>query len=147
VTAHEEMMQSAFGLQVFGFVQKRHMEGQLVQMLPGAFRILQNYVEVEEVDSRRIVCIKAEHVYSRLLLEDDTQKLIRRTLSYLEEMLVPVGFIRIHKSFLINAGHVTSWHAGEVITVTGSYPISVRLRAQAKKQYDRYCMEHAKFCE
>lgn len=147
VTAHEEMMQSAFGLQVFGFVHKRYMEEQLAEMLPRAFWILQNYVKVEDVDSRKIVCIKAEHVYSRLFLEDGTQKLIRRTLGCLEELLGSVGFIRIHKSFLINASHVTGWHAGEVATAVGSYPISVRLRTPAKRQYDRYCMEHAKYCE
>lgn len=146
VTAYDEMMQPAFGLQVFGFVQKRYLEEQLSEMLPRALQILQDYVMVDGIDSRRIVCIKAEHVYSRLLLEDGSEELMRRPLSYFEKMLVPTGFIRIHKSYLVNARHITGWGSGEVETADGKYPVAVRLRTSAKRQYDQYCEAHAKYC-
>ncbi len=147
VTAHDEMMREAFGLNVFGFIPKEKMEVHLKEMLPKLLGILQSYVMINgEIDSREVIYVKVERVYSCLVTEDGSEHLIRDSLSHLEKLLKPVGFVRIHKSYLVNAKWVAKWREGEVVTCKGTLPVSVRMRAKAKKQYDSYCMEHAAYC-
>lgn len=146
VTVHDEMMQSAFGIHVFGFIQKKNMEAHMTEILPQAVQILQNYTMINgQIDSRQVIYIDSEHVYSKFHLIDGSEKLMRISLEKLQKTLAPVHFIRIHKSYLVNAAHIKKWMDTEVVTDCGTFPISVRMRAKAKKQYEKYCLEHAKY--
>lgn len=146
VTAHDEYMPSAFGMQVFAFIHKKQLEAHLNEILPKALQILQSFVLIDgKIDSRQVVYIASEHVYSRLFLSDGSEHLLRTPLGNLEELLRSVHFIRIHKSFLVNAMWIKKWREKEVLTDCGSLPCSVRMKANAKKQYDDYCLTHARY--
>ncbi len=146
VTEHDELMSSAFGIQVFGFIEKKNLEAHMTEILPRAIQILQNYIIIDnKIDSRQVVYIVSEHIYSKFILEDGSEQLLRISLEKLEKMLAPVHFIRIHKSYLVNAARITKWQEKEVVTEHGTLPISVRMKPMAKKMYDRYCLEYARY--
>lgn len=147
VTIHDEMMMSAFGVNVFGFIPKESLEHGINRMLPSAMEILQNYVMIDEyTDSRDVVFIKSEGVYCRLVMEDGSEKIIRSSMKRMEEILCCVGYIRTHKSYLVNPKWISKWDGGVITTCRGEVPVSGRLRAKAKKEYMAYCEKYAGYC-
>lgn len=147
VTIHDELMMSAFGLNVYGFIHKESLEHNLNRILPSAMEILQNYVMIDEyTDSRNVVYIKSEGVYCRLVMEDGTEKIIRSSMKRIEEMLYCVGYIRTHKSYLVNPKWISKWDGGKIMTCKGEVPVSGRLRTKAKKEYMDYCKKYASYC-
>lgn len=146
VTEHDELMQSAFGIHVFGFIQKKNLNAHMKEILPKAVQILQSFVMINgEIDSREVAYIRSEHVYSKLYLKDGNEKLMRISLENLEKILLPVHFIRIHKSYLVNFIYIKRWQENKVMTDYGILPVSVRMRTKAKKQFDIFCKEHARY--
>lgn len=147
VTVHDELMMSAFGMNVFGFIHKEFLEHNIKQILPSALEILQNYVMIDEdTDSRKVVYVKSEGIYCRFVMEDGSEKLIRIAMKKLEEMLLGVGYIRTHKSYLVNAKWILKWEGGKIITSNGEVPVSGRLRTKARKAYEIYCKKNAGYC-
>ncbi|WP_448808792.1 LytR/AlgR family response regulator transcription factor [Agromyces bauzanensis] len=59
--------------------------------------------------------VQARGDYSRLVTDTDTH-LIRETISELEERWADAGFIRVHRSYLVDGGAIT------VARLTGSHP-------------------------
>ena len=147
VSKHDELMRSAFGIHVYGFIQKCRLKQQMQQILPEALEILQNFCLIEgNVDSRNVVYIKAEHVYSRIVMKDGSERLLRTSLEKFEKQLTRVGFIRTHKSYLVNPIWICKIEGKEVKMVQANIPISVRLRTKVKKEYEEYCKIHARYC-
>lgn len=69
-----------------------------------------------------ILYLKGENNYTKFFLSDGTSKLISKTLKEYENLLEPLNFIRIHKSFIINIVWVKSYkyeHMGQVEMKTG----------------------------
>jgi two-component system LytT family response regulator len=60
-----------------------------------------------------IVCFIAEESYTHVHLNDKTNKLISRKLGELEELLATSGFIRVHKSYMVNVSHIKKYIKGE----------------------------------
>ena len=50
--------------------------------------------------------------YTRIVLQDD-QRLVSKTLKYIEDRLPPQLFLRIHNSYLVNIDHVAGYIRGE----------------------------------
>lgn len=147
VTSHDELAISAFGIHVYGFVVKKLWKEQLPDLMSSAIEILNQSVLVDgDIDSRKIVYIKSERVYSRLFLSDGSEKLIRISLSELEGQLVQVSFIRVHKTFLVNPQWIKSIKDREIVMERGKVPISVRLCGEVKHKYKEYCEKNARYC-
>lgn len=147
VSMHDELMASAFGMHVYGFIRKCTLEQSIQQMLPGAMEILQNYSMIEgNIDSRQVVYIKAERVYCRLFLEDGKELLIRQSLEKLERQLGAVGFVRTHKSYIINLKWVCKLEERGAQTKLGTVPVSIRLKTKTKKAYEEYARKNAGYC-
>lgn len=53
-----------------------------------------------------VIWLQAEGVYTRVGLSEGKNVLVSRHLKEFEKMLLPYGFIRSHRSFLINLDHV-----------------------------------------
>lgn len=147
VTNHEELVFSAFGLQVFGLVLKDQLERQFGTMLQAAVRMMNQYVLVDDVvDSRNILFIRSERVYSNLILTDGSSRLVRTSLADLEKQLLPVGFIRCHRTYLINAKWVDRFN-GKTVEIQGNeVPISIRKLAEVREKYRKYCEKNARYC-
>ncbi|MEE9348481.1 MAG: LytTR family DNA-binding domain-containing protein [Flavobacteriaceae bacterium] len=71
----------------------------------------QNGFEVLAVQD--IIYAKADDNYTHLFLENDSKKLVSKTLKYFEDALVNSGFSRIHKSYLVNINAIVSYHKGK----------------------------------
>lgn len=106
VTSHNEMMSQAFGVNVMGFVTKSYLDNQLQVMLDDAMKRVMNTVSIEGVDSRKVCYIQAEHIYNILHLKNETEVSVRCSSADLEKMLEVVGFIRVHRTYIINMAYV-----------------------------------------
>jgi two-component system response regulator LytT len=65
-----------------------------------------------------ILWLEADGNYTTIFLKDNERRVVRITLSELEEQLV-ANFTRIHKSYIVNRKHVTEMRSGS-ITINGS---------------------------
>lgn len=146
VTDYADFMPEAFGIKVFGFVQKQRLQEQLSEMFPAVIQLLRDYVILENnINSKDIVYIKVEHIYCHIYMSDGTNTLVRKALKEYEEQLKEVGFIKIHRSYLVNAAHIIEWRKTSVVTASGTIPVSARLKHSTKELYDDYCRKHAKY--
>ncbi|MES2566542.1 MAG: response regulator transcription factor [Bacteroidota bacterium] len=64
---------------------------------------------------QHILWLEAEGNYTTIYLQNDKRRVIRTTLSELEEQLASNNFIRIHKSYLVNKKHITEVRTGSLI--------------------------------
>lgn len=82
----------------------------------------------EVVEAEEVIFCKAEENFTRFRLESGREVMICRTLKYYQEILQPLDFLRIHKSYLINLQHVKKYRkgrGGEVTLVDGTeLPVS-----------------------
>lgn len=60
----------------------------------------------EFINIEMIIRCQADNYYTHFLMTDGKDILVCRTLKEVEALLRPFGFIRIHQSHLINAGHI-----------------------------------------
>jgi two-component system LytT family response regulator len=70
------------------------------------------------IDPAEVVAVEAQGNYVLLRRVSDSAFLLRQSISAVAEKLLPYGFLRIHRSALINAAFVEeiqSWNAGEYV--------------------------------
>ncbi len=70
----------------------------------------QDGFEVLEISN--ILYCEADDNYTKIFLTKG-QKLVSKTLKYFEESLHPHGFVRIHKSYLVNVSGITRYRKGK----------------------------------
>lgn len=70
-----------------------------------------------------ILWIESDGNYSTIHLKDDKRRVIRQSLSELQEQLPATGFIRIHKSYLVNKAHVMELNTNSLIVQNSELPI------------------------
>ena len=66
----------------------------------------------EILATKDILYAKADDNYTHLFLQDNSKKLVSKTLKYFEDALQNNGFARIHKSYLVNINNIVSYHKG-----------------------------------
>lgn len=143
VTNHLERMKEAFGLWVFGFVDKDTMEDELNILLPELINRVCRYVKINGVfDSREVLYLKADGSYTRLYFRKGKQQTIRKTLKELEEELERAEFVRTHRSYLVNMNEITGRITDTVMVGENRIPVSIRLRKKVKETYQIFCREH-----
>ncbi len=137
VTSHDEMMGEAFGLNVLGFIKKEHMKRDLPVMLAPALEMAGHFLIFgEDIDSREVAYIRTEQVYCRLFLVDGTEKVLRTSMRELERKLEESGFVRAHRSYLVNLQYVEAVDDNMIYILSQKIPISVRKRSKVKKAYE-----------
>lgn len=147
VTNHVELMPSAFGIHVFGLVAKKNMGEQLPKMLASAMEMFGQYVILEDgVDSRDIMYIKSARIYSDLYLANGTKKATRVSLEKYGEKLSGVGFVRTHKSYMVNLKYAEEITGKGVRIGADTIPVATRLRRGVKERYMRYCLKNGRYC-
>ncbi len=57
----------------------------------------------------QIIRCEGKRNYTRILFKDDTEKIVSRTLLEFEHLLAPLGFVRIHRSHLVNLYNVVRY--------------------------------------
>ncbi len=92
----------------------------------------QNGFEVLEMQS--IIYAKADDNYTLLFLENNTKKLVSKTLKYFEDALSDNGFARIHKSYLVNVNCIRKYNKGKggTIELSNGKELSVSAAKKSK---------------
>jgi len=141
VTAHEEHAIDAFDLHAVDYVLKPVRAERLAEavrrIVEGSSRpaATEEQVAVERGGVTRfirrsdITHVEAQGDYTRIHTEGGSH-LLRTPLSTLEEQWGPAGFVRIHRSLLINLRHVSEarTQAGRYAVVVGGQELQVSRR-------------------
>jgi DNA-binding LytR/AlgR family response regulator len=109
-----------------GYVVKPFDEGDLIANIelalskkrsnhevPSDKFFVRNRGQLQAVDPLEILYAESEDNYTNIFIEDK-KLVVSHTLKSVEEQLTPFGFIRLHKSFLVNFQKITSIHEGYV---------------------------------
>jgi len=95
----------------------------------------------EVVKIEDIVCCEANDNFTDFYFVSKPKMMICRTLKFYEALLEESGFLRVHKSHLINLEHVSKYNRGKGGVITMSNGMSVTLSPQKKdvflEQFER----------
>ncbi len=88
---------------------------------------------------KSIIRIEGERNYSKIFLTNNKKKLVTKTLSDMEDLLIDKDFIRCHKSHLVNATHINSYPNSISIILSDNtkIPIARRKKEEFKLWYEK----------
>lgn len=124
VSANTDQALRAFEYGVLDFVPKPFTQERLAQALERAtdragrsagaakYLAVRKHGRVELVEIDKILYVEGAGAYAELVLEDGTRELHDKTLEKLLALLPP-GFVRIHKSYLVRLSAVKQLNASE----------------------------------
>jgi len=97
------------------------------------------------VDIRKIICIEADGNYSNFHFTDRPMICASKTIHEYATLLEDSGFVRIHKSYVVNLEHIVQYVKGEggSVMVTGGREVEVSRRK--KEELMRKMKEHFKY--
>lgn len=149
VTSHDELVYDSLQFHPFGFVRKSFLETELNKVLLDCRQELCNrercfFFHSKEGENRLllsdILYLEANGNYLRLVSRDRTYH-FRDTLLAVEKTLGDVGFVRIHKGFLVNQAMVKRLASGEVELMNGTVlPVGRSYAETAKRTLMRFMM-------
>jgi two-component system LytT family response regulator len=67
----------------------------------------------EVVKTKDIVLCRADGNYTEFYFTDGNKKIVSRNLKFFESLLQDHGFLRVHKSYLVNLNEVTAYQKGK----------------------------------
>ncbi len=70
-----------------------------------------------------ILWFESDGNYTTIHLKDNKRRVVRQSLSEIQEQLPVANFIRIHKSYLVNKSHISQVNAGSVIINDAEIPV------------------------
>ena len=80
----------------------------------------------------QIIRLEGESNYTRFFFTEKKPMLASKTLKEFEEMLTTHGFVRIHKSHLVNKKYITNLSGDGVITMTDKSKVEISRRRRAE---------------
>ena len=92
----------------------------------------------EVIKIKTIIRAEASDNYTILYLEGNIKYVLSKTLKYYEELLNEYGFLRSHKSHLLNLSQVVKYKKGKVGQAIMSDGSSVLVSSSAKKELMNY---------
>ncbi len=98
------------------------------------FISLRDQKTVYRVGHREINYIQSWGNYLKFFLDDGQVKVIRGTMKEMEQTLPKKDFVRIHKSFLVNAQKVTAISGNQVVLQEIQLPLGKGYAISARKQ-------------
>lgn len=147
VTDYLQYSLEGYEVQAFRYLLKSELEEKLEQYVQQAFSacrkeraLIRIFSEREEVDipPQAILYIEAALRRSILHLHGFSCDTLptRMTLNELTELLAPRGFLRVHKSFLVNMAHIQKLQSTLVCLKGGvELPVSTHRYPEVKKGY------------
>jgi len=86
--------------------------------------------EVMRVQPDTILYIKGEDNYSNIFLEDGTTSMISTTLKKIYSKISDYGFIRVHKSYVVNLTKITGFNGTTLYLTADLIPIGRAYRSE-----------------
>ena len=149
VSNHKEMMEHAFGKNVFGFLYKpisiNKLKKVLGEMIGNNKCLVDRFGKKIRMSS--ILYIEAMGQYSTICCENNEIHFSGQPISEHEMNLKRMGFLRCHRKFVVNLSKVTQVQEHQVV-IEGVYlPISRRRVCSFKKEYSLYLKEYSNWVE
>lgn len=149
VTAHPQYAVDAFPLGVREYVLKPVSAARLAIALENLRPLLLRSAGGAEVsllafragheqvlqDPLQIVSIEADGNFSHLKMADGSSTMVSEPLSALDARLQPFGFLRVHRSFIVNRAHIAA-HSRSLVRLSGGGVLAVG-RAYADRLFGR----------
>ncbi|MES2516680.1 MAG: LytTR family DNA-binding domain-containing protein [Bacteroidota bacterium] len=77
----------------------------------------------------QVVLLKGDINYTTFYLEGGQEKVVAHTIKFFEQFLATHGFLRIHRSFIINPNYVKEYNAKqEFLTMTNGQKATISRR-------------------
>ena len=97
----------------------------------------------EVISKSSIIYCEADDNYTKIYLRNGEKYLVSRTLKYFEEVLGTDNFIRVHKSFLVNANDIVKYYrkgkTGNIKLSNGLFmPVSASKKANLMAFFKSY---------
>ncbi|WGK65537.1 LytR/AlgR family response regulator transcription factor [Croceiramulus getboli] len=121
---------------VIGIRQKE--EALQERVLNAAHKAVTGKITIPQQDGFEVIAVEdilycqADDNYTYIYLVQEKKKLVSKTLKYFEEALTPMGFVRVHKSYLINVSEVIQYKKGKGGHVVLSNGQSIQVSASKK---------------
>jgi two-component system LytT family response regulator len=122
----------------------RHAEGRIAlpdRLANNDWLLLRDGAREEFVRASAIACITAEGDYTRVGTTDGRTRLVHRSLREWETRLPGDTFVRVHRSALVNLGHVTAvdrhFMSASRLELRGQPPLTISRRAATRLRRDR----------
>ena len=149
VSSREEKVFDALLTQPFGFVRKEKFLKEIVIVVdqfleriaqrsePEWSVVLQQKSGILRINARDIVYVEGSGKTQLLHLSSGGRdQSIYSTMEYITDQLQPLGFLRIHKGFLVNFRYIAAIESTDVALTSGEkLPLSRRTAQQVKEQY------------
>jgi DNA-binding LytR/AlgR family response regulator len=79
-----------------------------------------------------VILLKGEINYTILYLESGKQKLVAHPIKFFEPFLETHGFLRVHRSYMINPNHVKEYHQdNEFLMMTNGQKADISRRKKS----------------
>lgn len=149
VSAREDKMYDTFAVRPFGFVRKSHFLNDLSEtvrlFLEANPSITEDNVLFStskgdfSVSAKQIVFIESYQHNQYVILKDLPKLEIHSSMDNVEKLLADKGFIRVHKSYIVNYRYINRITEGEIILSTGDkLPLSRHKKADVKALWLEY---------
>lgn len=144
ITNYLEYAPEGYEVGAFRYVLKSEVGKKLPLYLPEALAQLeaqqevlkiQNFGERMDIPLSQILYMESQQHTVTIHTQQRTYAFYS-TLTALEEQLGPKGFLRIHKSYLVNMAHLTRYQSQEAVLSNGTtLRVSARSYAEKKQKY------------
>lgn len=96
--------------------------------------ILQTQSGILRFPLKQIIKIESERNYSNIYLTNGTKELSSKNLAYFEDILDDKGFLRCHRSFLVNKYHIET-HKNDLFVLKNGSEIPISRRKKTESEY------------
>lgn len=143
-TKHTDMVQEGYGANVLGFIYKPITLHELKLYIDKtSIRLEQNYpVHINNntyISSDDILYIESDHNYTVLYISDNSKSLVRKSIDNWLIELAPYGFIKIHRSYLVNMYNINHIEHSSIILANGhQLNISRNMLSATKEAFENF---------
>ncbi len=144
ITNYLEYAPEGYEVGAFRYVLKSEVEKKLPLYLPEALAQLetqqevlkiQNYGERIDIPLPQILYLESQQ-HTVTIHTTQRDHIFYSSLTALEKQLESKGFLRIHKSYLVNMAHLTRYQSHEAVLTDGTVlRVSARSYGEKKQQY------------
>jgi DNA-binding LytR/AlgR family response regulator len=99
--------------------------------------LILNHRTSKKVLINQVVLLKGDTNYTTIFFDDGKKKVLAHSIKYYEEFLETHGFLRIHRTFMINPNHIKTYNQEErkLIMTNGQQAIISRRKEHFAKKF------------
>ena len=75
--------------------------------------LILNHRTSKKVFINDVILLKGDINYTTLFMDNGKKKVLAHSIKYYEEFLETHGFLRVHRTFMINPNHIKTYHQAE----------------------------------